>query len=184
MAILVAQPAARFSGLAYTTRQIEREFPLFAHLAALQHHPELLAASWALLRESIVAAGDRAEAEHIAGVISKANRCGYLTALHAAVLTGMGQFGTAWELVAGRPGSRRNTTFLKSGDTRNEILAAQFFSRLARVLAPGQISFSELWLGYRVGRESSGGFLAVRPGRNAACHAHGYGSPPGRFDCH
>ncbi len=148
MAILVAQPVP--GSLACTMRQIGREFHLFAHLAALKPHPELLAASWALLHESILTSVDRVEAERIAAFVSKANQCGYLTALHASILAGLGEFRTACALLTGRPGEILEQPYRKADrNERNAILTAHFFSRLAIVLGPNRISLAELWLAYR-----------------------------------
>lgn len=82
--------------------EVEREFgmlapPIGLHAAA----PEVLAASWVMLRETLVAGGrvDRATKEAVAAAVSAANACPYCVEVHgtalAALLPGAAAPGTA-----------------------------------------------------------------------------------------
>ncbi|MGX7828614.1 carboxymuconolactone decarboxylase family protein [Actinokineospora sp. 24-640] len=73
-------------------RQVERDFgmlapPIALHTAA----PTALAASWVLLRESLVASGavSRAVKEAVASGVSERNRCPYCVEVHSATLAGL-----------------------------------------------------------------------------------------------
>lgn len=72
--------------------QLERDFgmlppPITLHSPA----PDLLAASWALLRESLVATGatGRVAKEAVAAAVSAANACPYCVQVHTAMLHGL-----------------------------------------------------------------------------------------------
>ncbi|MER7007247.1 carboxymuconolactone decarboxylase family protein [Dactylosporangium sp. NPDC000555] len=73
-------------------RQMETDFgllapPLVLHAAS----PESLAATWLMLRETLVAGGqvDRAAKEVVAAAVSLANACPYCVDVHGAVLAGL-----------------------------------------------------------------------------------------------
>ncbi len=68
-------------------RQLERDFGMLAPPIVLHSPaPEVMAASWALLRESLLADGlaSRAAKEAVATAVSEANRCPYCVAVHDA----------------------------------------------------------------------------------------------------
>ena len=78
--------------VAATYAQVEKDFgmvapPFVAHSPA----PPLLAASWALVRETLVVAGkaDRAEKEVVAASVSVANACPFCIAVHTAAAQGV-----------------------------------------------------------------------------------------------
>lgn len=74
-------------------RQVERDFGMLAPPVALHSPaPEPLAASWAMLRESLVATGqaDRAAKEAVASAVSESNACPYCVEVHTATLDGLG----------------------------------------------------------------------------------------------
>jgi alkylhydroperoxidase/carboxymuconolactone decarboxylase family protein YurZ len=79
-------PARRASGLvAEVYRQLEDEFGMLAPPVALHAQlPELLAASWLMLRESLVATGplSRYQRELVAVAVSRANACPYCVTVH------------------------------------------------------------------------------------------------------
>lgn len=79
-------PARRASGLvAEVYRQLEDEFGMLAPPVALHAQlPELLAASWLMLRESLLADGPlpRYQRESIAAAVSRANACPYCVTVH------------------------------------------------------------------------------------------------------
>jgi AhpD family alkylhydroperoxidase len=86
--------------------QVEREFGLLAPPIAL-HSPALapLAASWALLRETLVATGkvDRATKEAVAAAVSLGNTCPYCVEVHGVVIRGLARGADADAIAADRP---------------------------------------------------------------------------------
>ncbi|MFJ6381042.1 carboxymuconolactone decarboxylase family protein [Kitasatospora sp. NPDC092039] len=96
------RPADAGEEVARVFAEVEREFgmlapPIGLHAAA----PEVLAASWVMLRETLVAGGrvDRATKEAVAAAVSAANACPYCVEVHSttlgALLPGAGAPGTA-----------------------------------------------------------------------------------------
>lgn len=72
---------------------VERDLGLLAPPVALHSPaPEVLAAAWCLLRETLVATGlaDRAAKEAVAAAVSRSNRCPYCVDVHTATLRGLG----------------------------------------------------------------------------------------------
>ncbi|MEU4482472.1 carboxymuconolactone decarboxylase family protein [Micromonospora sp. NPDC023966] len=95
-------PAKAATGLtAEVYRQLRDEFlgpvPTFQALSAV---PELLAATWALLREALLA-GDasRVDRELVASAVSRANRCRFCVDAHVMLLHALGEHGLA-EVIA------------------------------------------------------------------------------------
>jgi hypothetical protein len=73
-------------------RQVERDFGMLAPPVALHSPaPGPLAASWLMLRESLIADGlaDRASKEAVAAAVSEANACPYCVEVHQATLDGL-----------------------------------------------------------------------------------------------
>ncbi|MGW7585490.1 carboxymuconolactone decarboxylase family protein [Kitasatospora sp. NPDC054768] len=100
--VAAVRPAAAGEEVAGVFAEVEREFgmlapPIGLHAAA----PEVLAASWVMLRETLVAGGrvDRATKEAVAAAVSAANACPYCVEVHgtalAALLPGAAAPGTA-----------------------------------------------------------------------------------------
>jgi AhpD family alkylhydroperoxidase len=84
--------------------QAERDFgfvaaPLVLHSPA----PTALAASWLLLRETMLAAGSasRAQKETVAAAVSAANECPYCVAVHSAAVRELAGAAVSAELAAG-----------------------------------------------------------------------------------
>ena len=91
--------------------QAERDFGMVAPPVALHSpNPPVLAAAWAMLRETLVVTGqaDRVEKEVVAASVSAANTCPYCVAIHTAA---------AQELVPGL-----DPAGLSSGDLANPLL--------------------------------------------------------------
>jgi AhpD family alkylhydroperoxidase len=104
-------PAKTATGLAAEVyRQMQDDFlgpvPAFQALSAV---PELLAATWALMREALLA-GDvsRVDRELVASSVSRANRCRFCVDAHVTLLHALGEHKLA-EVIArgGRPPERR-----------------------------------------------------------------------------
>ncbi|WP_328617956.1 carboxymuconolactone decarboxylase family protein [Amycolatopsis sp. NBC_00355] len=88
-------------------RQVERDFGMLAPPMALHSpSPEVLAAAWLMLRESLVAAGvsGRADREVVAAAVSAANDCPYCVEVHAMAIGSLGQPDAAAALAANAPG--------------------------------------------------------------------------------
>lgn len=102
-----AVPMRRATGLVRRVyRQVERDFGMLAPPIALHSPaPEVLAASWLMLRESLVAAGsvDRAERELVASAVSSANACPYCVEVHGMALGALGHGADAAALTADDP---------------------------------------------------------------------------------
>lgn len=83
-------PRRRATGLvADVYRQVERDFGMLAPPTALHSaSPETLAASWTILRETLLAQGvaDRASKEAVATGVSEANSCPYCADVHGMTL--------------------------------------------------------------------------------------------------
>ncbi|MGI5186209.1 carboxymuconolactone decarboxylase family protein [Dactylosporangium sp. CA-152071] len=72
--------------------QVERDFGMLAPPIALHSPaPTVLAAAWAMLRESLLAPGTvpRSTKEAVAAAVSAANACPYCVDIHGATLTGL-----------------------------------------------------------------------------------------------
>ncbi|MFG3051729.1 DNA-binding protein [Kitasatospora sp. NPDC048239] len=83
-------------------------------LMSLSPAPEVLAATWALLREAeIVGTAARADKEAVASTVSLANRCPFCTEAHALLAHGAGAHELAEAARAGRaPADRRRAALL------------------------------------------------------------------------
>ncbi|MEV4258890.1 carboxymuconolactone decarboxylase family protein, partial [Spirillospora sp. NPDC049652] len=83
------RPAAAEGLVARVYEQVERDFGMLAPPVALHSPaPEVLAAAWVMLRETLVAgpAAGRPDAEAVAAAVSRANACPYCVAVHEAAL--------------------------------------------------------------------------------------------------
>lgn len=86
------RPAAATGLVAQVYAQVERDFGMLAPPTALHSPaPGPLAASWAMLRETLLADGivDRATKEIVAETVSRDNECPYCVAVHGATVTGL-----------------------------------------------------------------------------------------------
>jgi len=104
--------ADRAGGLvAEVYRQVERDFGMLAPPVALHAPaPETLAASWVILRETLLAAGrtSRAAREMVAAVVSLGNTCPYCVEVHATLLGGLVRGSLARSVAEGRLESVRD----------------------------------------------------------------------------
>lgn len=97
-------PARRATGLtAEVYRQLRAEFlgpvPTFQALSAV---PEVLAATWSLLREALLAGpASRVERELVASAVSRANRCRFCVDAHVMLLHALGEHALAEVLARG-----------------------------------------------------------------------------------
>ncbi len=85
--------AAATGTVAEVYRQLEQDFGLLAPPVALHSpSPDLLAASWTMLRETLLADGaaSRAAKETVAIAVSQANTCPYCVEVHSATVAGLG----------------------------------------------------------------------------------------------
>lgn len=91
--------------------QLERDFGVLAPPIALHASaPEVMAAAWLLLRESMVAPGraGRAGKEAVAAAVSATNTCPYCVDVHGAMLRALAGGGALADLAPDRPGARRD----------------------------------------------------------------------------
>lgn len=92
-------------------RQVERDFGMLAPPVALHSPaPEVLAAVWLMLRESLVAGGaaSRADKEVVAAAVSAANSCPYCVEVHGMALGSLGEPEAAAAIEAGDAGAIRD----------------------------------------------------------------------------
>lgn len=102
---LRAAPPAPGSLVAAVSGQIRREFGLLPEPLALHAPvPELLAAGWAILRETVVVGGrlGRPAKEAMAVAVSASNRCPYCVDAHGIALHALGKGATEAALARGR----------------------------------------------------------------------------------
>ncbi|RGD57258.1 carboxymuconolactone decarboxylase family protein [Kitasatospora xanthocidica] len=86
------RPADAGEEVARVYAEVEREFGLLAPPIGLHApSPAVLAASWVMLRETLLAAGrvDRALKEAVAVAVSEANACPFCTEVHGATLAAL-----------------------------------------------------------------------------------------------
>jgi len=98
------RPGAAHGTVSDVYAQVEREFGVLApSLALLSPSPPVLAASWVMLRETVLAAPgvDRAAKEAVATTVSAGNTCPWCVAVHSTLLHGL----TPDSNGAGEPGA-------------------------------------------------------------------------------
>lgn len=98
-------PDAASTVVATVYRQMEAEFGLLAPPVALHAPaPEVLAAVWAILRETLLVGdpADRAAKEAVAAGVSRANACPYCVEVHSAAFAGVGGNDLSSGIVTGR----------------------------------------------------------------------------------
>ncbi|MEQ4304184.1 carboxymuconolactone decarboxylase family protein [Plantactinospora sp. B6F1] len=98
-------PGAETGLVARVYRQMEADFGMVAPPVALHAPaPEALAASWLMLRESLLAGGvvDRSVKEAVAAAVSVGNRCPYCVEVHGAALAGLSSGAEAAAIAADR----------------------------------------------------------------------------------
>ncbi|MEU3626846.1 alkylhydroperoxidase [Amycolatopsis coloradensis] len=132
-------PFGRATGLVRDVyRGLERDFGMLAPPVALHSpSPAVLAASWVMLRESLVAAGDtgRADREVVASLVSRANSCPYCVEVHGMALDSLGRSSVASAIAAGETVPDPLAGAL-SATARAELTAVAFtFHYLNRVVS-------------------------------------------------
>jgi len=114
--------------------QVERDFGMLAPPVVLHAPaPDLLAACWSMLRETLLATGaaDRAVKESIAATVSVGNSCPYCAEVHTAVLHGLLRTQDAVAIGGGRitaiedPGVRQTAAWARASGTRAEAAGAE-----------------------------------------------------------
>ncbi len=179
-------PARRATGVtAEVYRQAERDFGMLAPPIALHSPaPDVLAAAWAMLRESLVVTTSvsRAAKEAVAAAVSVANGCPYCAEVHGATLAGLGggdpaALGT-WARQSGtRAGAAARRWPFAAADSAQLIGVAVTFQYLNRVvnvflgdspLPPAVPAGARATAGRFIGRVMRGPALRqVRPGESA-----------------
>ncbi|MFE6616045.1 carboxymuconolactone decarboxylase family protein [Amycolatopsis sp. NPDC057786] len=132
-------PFGRATGLVRDVYgQLERDFGMLAPPVALHSpSPAVLAASWVMLRESLVAKGEtsRADREVVATLVSRENSCPYCVEVHGMALDSLGRSSAASAIVSGRPVVDPRAGTLPSS-ARAELTAVAFaFHYLNRVVS-------------------------------------------------
>ncbi|MEV8513842.1 carboxymuconolactone decarboxylase family protein [Dactylosporangium sp. NPDC051484] len=101
-------PAAARGLVAEVYRQVERDFGMLAPPISLHSPaPDVMAAAWLILRESLLATrrAPRAAKEAVAAAVSVANACPYCADVHSATLSGLVRSRDAMAIGAGRAAS-------------------------------------------------------------------------------
>jgi AhpD family alkylhydroperoxidase len=138
-------PAKTAIGLtAQVYRQLRDDFlgpvPTFQALSAV---PEVLAATWALMRESLLA-GDtsRADRELVASAVSRANRCRFCADAHVMLLHALGEHELA-EVIAqgGTPAQPRHAALVTWAEASRSPLAASWNSPYAPEITGTLLTF-------------------------------------------
>jgi AhpD family alkylhydroperoxidase len=115
-------------------RQVERDFGMLAPPIALHSPaPDVLAAAWLMLRESLVADGtmSRADKEVVAAAVSAANACPYCVEVHGMALASLGEPAAAAAIEAG------DSRAIPDRDTRALATWARGGGRLPADVPPG-----------------------------------------------
>lgn len=103
--VRVTRPGAASGPVAEVFVQMERDFGMLAPPVALHSPaPDVLAASWMMLRETLLAGGqaDRAAKEAVAAAVSLGNSCPYCVEVHGATLGGLVRSPDAAAIAGGR----------------------------------------------------------------------------------
>ena len=123
--------ASAASGLtAAVYQQLRNEFlgpvPTFQALSAV---PEVLAATWALMREALLAGDSRVDRELVASAVSRANRCRFCVDAHVTLLHALGEHELA-EVIArgGTPPQPRHAELVAWAEASRSPVAADWNS--------------------------------------------------------
>jgi AhpD family alkylhydroperoxidase len=110
------RPEAATGLVSAVYEQLARDFQLVAPLTLTSPLPSLLAASWTLVRETLVTgAVPRLEKELVALGVSKANACPYCVSAHALMLRGRAQAEVAKAMAQGEVEAIANSRFRALG---------------------------------------------------------------------
>ncbi|KFU79170.1 alkylhydroperoxidase AhpD family core domain-containing protein [Amycolatopsis lurida] len=132
-------PFGRATGLVRDVYgRLERDFGMLAPPVALHSpSPDVLAASWVMLRESLVASGEtsRADREVVATLVSRENSCPYCVEVHGMALDSLGRSSVASAIAEGRSVADPRAGTLSPG-ARAELTAVAFaFHYLNRMVS-------------------------------------------------
>jgi len=137
--------------------QAETDFGMVAPPLALHSPaPVLLAASWAMLRETLLVTGqaDRVEKEVVAAAVSAANTCPYCVAVHTAaaqdLIPGLDAAGIAtgnlanpllkeiagWARSSGRPGVSQSAPPGSFAELAGVAVTFQYLNRMVTIFLP------------------------------------------------
>jgi alkylhydroperoxidase family enzyme len=137
--------------------QAEHDFGMVAAPLALHSpNPPVLAAAWAMLRETLLVAGqaDRVEKEVVAAAVSAANACPYCVAVHTAaaqdLVPGLDAAGIAsgdlaspllkdiagWARSSGLPGSAESPPLDNFAEFAGVAVTFQYLNRMVTVFLP------------------------------------------------
>jgi AhpD family alkylhydroperoxidase len=123
-------PAAADGLVAEVYRQLEDEFGMIAPPMALHSPaPAVLAASWLMLRETLLTAGrlSRAAKEAVAAAVSVANTCPYCVEVHGTTMRSLGARSDAEAIAADRlseivdPSLSRIATWARTSGYRDQV---------------------------------------------------------------
>ncbi|MBM2620120.1 carboxymuconolactone decarboxylase family protein [Actinoplanes sp. LDG1-06] len=176
--------------VAHVYRRVEHDFGMLAPPVALHSPaPDLLAAVWLMLRESLLTGGvlHRAVREAVAAAVSDRNRCPYCVDVHGSALIGLiggtdaaaiaaGRFddvaGSAMRAVVGWAGQDGGATSAPPSwgpgalaEATAVALTFEYLNRMVNIfLQPSPLPAGSGWAGRRVGARVMGR-LARRAGR-------------------
>lgn len=126
------RPGAAAGLVAEVYRQLEDEFGMIAPPVALHSPaPPALAASWLMLRETLLAGGElsRSTKEAVAAAVSVANTCPYCVEVHGTTMRSLGSRTDAEAIAADRaadifdPALSRIATWARTSGYRDEVTA-------------------------------------------------------------
>ncbi|MFI5892231.1 carboxymuconolactone decarboxylase family protein [Actinoplanes sp. NPDC051513] len=125
-------------------RQMREDFlgpvPTFKALSAA---PDVLAATWALMREALLASpGDRVDREVVASAVSRANRCRFCVDAHVTLLHSLGEHSLA-ETIAegGTPASPRHAELVEWAEASRNPRASGWTSPYGVALTGTLLAF-------------------------------------------
>ncbi|MEJ3747485.1 carboxymuconolactone decarboxylase family protein [Actinomycetes bacterium KLBMP 9797] len=181
--VSVVPPAAAAGLVGVVYAQAVRDFGMVAPpLAAHSPSPRPLAASWVLLRETLLATGraSRAAKEAVASAVSRTNACPYCVEVHGATLAALAGAAphtdpelaavTAWAGRAGVPAAGQPPPASQVSELAGVALSFHYLNRMAHVFLgdsplPAEIPRPLRRTGLRwLGRRLAAGAPYPRPG--------------------
>jgi AhpD family alkylhydroperoxidase len=147
------RPGAATGLVARVYDQVERDFGMLAPPIALHSPaPGPLAASWLMLRETLLTTGlvDRAAKEAVGAAVSLGNTCPYCVEVHSATLGGLTPGGDAAAIAAGRiesiadPAVREIASWARACGGKDATERAPFPARRAPELVGTVVAFHYL----------------------------------------
>lgn len=151
--VSAVRPGAATGLVARVYEQVERDFGMLAPPIALHAPaPGALAASWLMLRETLLTTGrvDRTTKEVVGAAVSLANACPYCVEVHGATLGGLAGRDTAVAVADGRiesiadPGVRAIAAWARACGTRDAAGPVPFPAAQAPELIGTVVAFQYL----------------------------------------